>query len=263
MARDLKTLVGIGDHPPRVCLMGNRGAGKTETATGAPKPFFFNLEKSRIRRNIGPGNQAPETYAEVLDFIDSLLTQDHDYKSVIIDTVDTLEAMMTDHICKVNGYKNINQTEWGVGLSKRDDEWCRFLGLLDKLNERGMYIILVGHTIIQEMRDPLLPTFDRYDLKLHKRTGPIVLDWTDLNGFCMIKCYSSENGERKTATTVGERVICCQPNPAYEAKTRYGGIPNEIPMGWNVLEDYMRKGAKLTELQPNRPQNKPETKKEE
>jgi hypothetical protein len=263
MARDLKTLVGIGDHPPRVCLMGKRGDGKTETATGAPKPFFFNLEKSRIRRNLGPGNQAPETYAEVLDFIDSLLTQEHDYKSVIIDTVDTLEAMMTDHICKVNGYKNINQTEWGVGLSKRDDEWRRFLGLLDKLNERGMYIILVGHTIIQEMRDPLLPTFDRYDLKLHKRTGPIVLDWTDLNGFCMIKCYSSENGERKTATTVGERVICCQPNPAYEAKTRYGGIPNEIPMDWNVLEDYMRKGAKLTEPQPNRPQNKSEPKKEE
>lgn len=258
MAINLAELKRVVDHPPRVCLLGNRGTGKTQTATGAPVPMFLNLEKSRITRDLGIGNQKPETYEEVLEYIEALRTQEHGFKSLIIDTVDVLEAMMTDYICRNNGYANINQTSWGEGLSKRDDEWRRFLRLLDRLNERGLYIILIGHTIINEMRDPMLPTFDRFDLKLHKRTGPIVLDWTDLNGFCMIKCYTSDNGERKSATTAGERVICCQPNPAYEAKTRYANIPNEIPMDWAVLEDYMRKGAKIN----SEPKPKPEHKKE-
>jgi hypothetical protein len=252
MAINLSELKGVKDHPPRALLIGGRGVGKTMTATGAEAPMFLDLEKSKINRRLGAGHQRPQTYEDVLDYIDALMTQEHTYISLIIDTLDKLEIMLTDYICRKNGYANINQTSWGEGLSKRTQEWTRLLSLLDELNSRGMFIILVAHTVVEEVRDPMLPAYDRHTTKLYKRDGPLIGDWVDLIGFCQIKTWASgAEGERKIANTAGERVICCQPNPCYDAKTRYLGMPNEIPMDWGTLLHYMINGSKVQDAEQN------------
>ena len=256
MAIDLATLPTVHDHPPRVLLLGGRGVGKTTIATSTPNPFFMNLEKSRISRDLGLGHQTPETYAEVLDLIDSLQMQEHNYQTLVIDTVDKLEMLLTEYICQTHGYNNIAQTKWGEGLSFRTTEWIRFLGLLDDLNsKRGMFIILIAHSTVVKVEEPMLPDYDMHTLKLYKRDGPIIADWVDIIGYCRIKTYTTKDGERNLAQTAGEREICCQPNPSYEAKTRYLGIPNEITMSWDLLLEYMRNGSYVQTDEQNKKEN--------
>lgn len=241
MAIDLNELKEALDNPARIVLLGGRGIGKTTIATDAPAPFFINLEKSKINKNLGKGNQSPQTYAEVIDLIQALCEQKHGYKSLVIDTLDKLEIMITDHVCKVNGYSNINQTKWGEGLSKRHDEWCNLLNALDWLCEnKQMYIILVAHTVVEKVVEPMLPEYDKHTIKIYKRDGPMILDWSDINGMCKLKVYTTSEGERHMATSRGERVICCLPEPTSEAKTRYCGMPEEIPLKWSEFAQYFR-----------------------
>jgi hypothetical protein len=77
-------------------------------------------------------------------------------------------------------------------------------------------------------------------MKLYKRDGPTIGDWSDVIGLCSIKTYTTQEGERHMAITKGERVVCCQPNPSYEAKTRYLGMPEEIPLVWAEFAQYFR-----------------------
>jgi len=240
MAIDLKKLKKEKDHPPRICLHGSMGCGKSMTATCAPVPMWLNLEKSVLARDLGIGNQTPSSYPEVMEYLTALLTQEHEFKSIIIDTLDRLEKMITDYVCEVNGYENISKTPWGEGLTARTKEWLKFFNLLDRLNtEKGMIVIVVCHSVIVDIEDPVLPKYGKHTLNLYKRDAPYVTGWVDLVGYCMIKTFTTTDGERNLAITDNEHIICCQPKPAYDAKTRYEDIPDEIPMDWGILLKYI------------------------
>ena len=73
--------------PPRILIHGVAGVGKTTFAAEANNPVFVQTEDG-----LGtiPAASFPlaRTFEEVLESLASLYTEDHDFKTVVIDSVD-------------------------------------------------------------------------------------------------------------------------------------------------------------------------------
>jgi hypothetical protein len=180
--------------------------------------------------------QIPQTYEEVIDIIDALLEQEHGYKTLIIDTLDKLEILMTTHACLKNGWKRISDPDWGRGYDARTAD---FKVLWEKLREltrtKNMIVVLIAHSALEKVQDPILPAYDTHAIQIYKKERPLVLREADLVGYCMIESFTSQDGKRNVATTAGERQIRTWPHPAYDAKTRCEGMPEILPMAAKAI----------------------------
>jgi hypothetical protein len=238
MAIDLKQLKMSKAKAPRILIHGGEGVGKTTFACGAPAPVVIDLEAGLGTLEVP--HVRPDTYTDVLDMIQSLTDQEHNFKSVIIDSLDALESMITTETCREKGWTSIAQKKWGEGYSERSAMWAPFWTALDRLRDtRNMIIILVAHSHVEKVEDPMLPTFDKMTLNLYKKETAKAIEWPDVVGYAKIVTYTRTEGERNLAATAGERVLLTTSNPAYTAKTRYP-MPEEMPLQWSEFVQYLR-----------------------
>lgn len=254
MAINLAELQKTTQHPPIIVLHGHEGIGKSTTANGFPGAYWLNLENSTY--DFEPNMvQVPKTYSELLDHLSALAEQQHSFKTLIIDTLDKVEIMMTEFVCASNGWKSISDPDYGKGYGKRSAEFQNFWNHIKAINDRGIAIVIIAHTMITEIKDPILPTYDRHTINIYKTENAFIRREADLVGYCMIEVNTRSGGEKRNlATTAGRRVIKVRPHPAYDAKTRKVAMPDELDMSADSILQYYK---------PNRPQNKTETKKEE
>ncbi len=241
MATDLKQLQNSRQHPPIIVLHGQEGTGKSTTANQFPKAFWLNLENSTY--DFAPCMvQVPKTYEEVIDLLTALRDQEHEYRTIIIDTLDKLEIMMGVYVCANNGWDAIGEPAYGKGYEARTNEFQRFWALIKDLNERkNMIVVLIAHSQVVKVEDPILPTYDCHAIQLYKKESAFVKREADLVGYCMIESYTSNDGKRNIATTAGEHQIRTHHNPAYDAKTRRASMPDVLPMNAKAILDCYRK----------------------
>jgi len=241
MAINLSELQKKARGAPRILLHGGEGVGKTTFACGAPDVFMLDLEKGRAMCDPKMAVE-PATYPEVMELLQALATQEHDYKTVVIDSLDTLEAMITAHICKENGWSDIASPSYGKGYAARTDgPWSKFWRAIDYLRDHNqMMVIMIAHSAIVKIEDPILPSFDAHHLHLYKNEKAKAEEVPDIIGYCMVKAYTAKDGERNLASTAGERVIKLAKNPAYTAKNRYN-MPEELPLNWQVFFDTLNR----------------------
>ena len=122
----------------------------------------------------------------------------------------------------------------------------RFLKGLDKIRvEKGMSIVLISHVQITRVIDPLFPEFDRWGLKLHKKTAALVREWLDILFFARHEQFVQEKTGsfgKKTSTVIGtgNRILHSAPSPAYESKSRLS-LPDPLPMEWAQVQSAIDK----------------------
>ena len=76
-------------------------------ACGAPDVYLMDLERGAVL-NDPLMIQEPTTYTEVMDQIKALCTQDHPYRTLVIDSLDALETMCTAHARHTGGRRSLN-----------------------------------------------------------------------------------------------------------------------------------------------------------
>jgi hypothetical protein len=244
MAINLSELKKSTLKPPRILVHGGEGVGKTTFACGAPDVYLLDLEKGRAMCDPLMA-QEPDSYTEVMEHLKALATQEHGYKTLVVDSLDMLESMITAYVCEQNGWKAITEPAYGKGYGARTDMcWAPFWRALDYLRDtKNMMVILIAHSQIVKVEDPILPGFDSYTLHLYKTESAKAIEWPDVVGYCAIKTYTIKDGARNLATTAGERVILTRKNPAYTAKNRYN-MPEEIPLVWSEFAKYLGTNTK-------------------
>ena len=241
-------------EPPRIILYGVHGIGKSSWAASAPAPIFIQTERGlkEIETDKFP---LAESFLQVLDFIEVLHDEKHDYKTLIVDSLDWLEKLIFVEVAKAKGVSSIEEIGFQAGYKIALKYWDEILAKLDDLQEKKkMAIIGIAHSQIKNFNSPESEPYDRYQLDLHKHAAARVQQWADAVLFLNYKTYTSKlkvgaGKEVIKAMGTGERVIYTEEKPAYQAKNRYD-FPSEIPFlknqGWSEFKKHFKPAKKLS-----------------
>ena len=250
-ALDLIT-TGIVYSPPRVLLYSEEGVGKSTFAAGAPSPIFIQTEDG-LDAIASPKFPLAKTFDDVMSYLLTLANDDHNYETVVVDTLDQVQILMSDKLCLEHGVESVDQIAggWGKWKAPAIKQWRDLLDALGYLrSHRKMAIVLLAHAEVQPFADPELPPYDRWVPRLHKHAVELVCDWCDavLFAHCRFRVAAADTGfgkKRVTAHAVGkaggDRIIRPVGGPACVAKNRYG-LTKEIPLDWDAFASAMAGG---------------------
>ncbi|WP_419833510.1 ATP-binding protein [Endozoicomonas atrinae] len=236
-----------GIKAPRMVCYGPAGVGKSTLGASAPSPIFVCTEDGLGKLEVDAFPMM-KSFQDVIDALTVLYSSDHQYQSVVIDSLDHLEPMVWKHLCetyvgpKGERYESIEDFGYGKGFILALDLWRQLLNTLDALrNEKGMAIILIAHSEIKRFESPTTDSYDRHQIKLHKRASDLVQESVDCVLFADYKTVieKEEGGFNKIKTrgiSTGQRYLYTEARPSFIAKNRYG-LPSELPLSWQAFSD--------------------------
>ena len=94
--------------PPRILIHGVHGVGKTTFAAGAPDPVFVLTEDGLGTLEMSHFPLA-RTLDEVMQALAALYTEEHAFRTLVVDSVDWLEPLVHGKVCKDQGWSSIEQ----------------------------------------------------------------------------------------------------------------------------------------------------------
>lgn len=225
---------GRQTRPLRIVLYGVEGIGKSTFGASAPAPIFLAAEDGTAHLDVHR-LPVPETWDEVLSGVRLLATQEHPYRTLVVDTVDWVEPLLWKAICERDGKKDIEDYGYGKGYVAALDQWRVLLGDLERLRERtGMAVILLAHSWIKPFKNPEGDDYDRYELKIHNKAGGLLKEWADVVLFSNWETLQAKDDRTKRVRGVstGARMLYTTRTAAYDAKNRFD-LPEVLPLDWS------------------------------
>jgi phage nucleotide-binding protein len=248
MAINLKNLSKpTGQRPIIMTLFGEAGVGKTTLAAMMPKPVIIRTEDGTMSLQ---GNDEvslfdlAKTSQDVLDAIEALATQEHDFKTVVLDSITQLATIIESEIVAADPKaKSINQAGGGYGAGynsaaekhRQVRDWIGSLAY-----ERNMNVVFIAHADTETMDLPDMDAYSRYTIRMHKKSLPHYVDNVDLVGMVRLKTFTRGDEGKKRAISTGEREIICFPQASSVTKNRFA-IAEPIPFtfeGGNPFAQY-------------------------
>jgi len=234
--------------PDRVLLFGVEGIGKSTWAANAPSPIFIPVEDGTANLDVARFPE-PSGWMDVMDAIQTLTVDAHEYKTVAIDTLDALEAMCWKHICERDQQSSIEAYGYGKGYVAALDQWRTLIAALEKLQrDRGIGVVLIAHSWIKTFKNPEGEDYDRYELKLNAKAAGLFREWSEDVLFARYETFAEpdKKGNVKGISS-GARVIHTQRTAAWDAKNRHS-LPEQLPLDYEAYAEAVKK------LQPADPE---------
>lgn len=227
MAKSLASLRRVkADTPPLFVAYGVHGVGKTSFGAEWPDPVFIQCEQGTPGGAEFDSFGEIESFDDVLDGIGALLTGEHDYKTLVVDSIDALEPLIWKHVCAQQKWDSIESPGFGKGYVVVDQAWRDFLGGCKALTRQAhIAVVLIAHSDITRFDSPTTDPYSRYGVKLHKRAAALVQEDADIVGFFnyRVSIKKEDTGFKKTTRGVGggDRLISFEERPGFLAKNRY------------------------------------------
>ena len=225
------------NRPLRIALFGVPGIGKTTFAAQAPSPIFLCVEDGAGFID-GKTFPQPLSWLEVFEAIETLLREEHPYKTLVIDTLDALESLCWTHVCRTQGggkHRSIEDFGYGRGYQHAVEAWEELLDRLAELQRRrGMHLILVAHAVARDHKDPDHEAWRRWDLKLHSKSADTISGWVDAVLFAAPEMVAKKDGLKTRGFATGERLLHTAAAGAHNGKNRYG-LPEVLPLEWGAF----------------------------
>ena len=249
----LPLIRGKVSKPQRVVIYGPEGIGKSTLSAAFPEPVFLDTEGGTIHLNVTRFPK-PETWDDVLSFISQLSQAKHDFNTLVVDTVDWLERLLVEHICRKSHKDGIEDFGYGKGYTYLAEEFSRFLQSLEALRETGMNLVMVAHSTIRKFEQPdAAGAYDRYELKLSKQCAPLLKEWCDLLLFVNYFTKVTEKDGKQKAVGGKERRIYTSHCAAFDAKNRHE-LDDVLPMAFESIAHVIPATVSKTEkVQPPAP----------
>ena len=239
MAFDLKSIrKNDAMAAPRIMVYGVEGIGKSTFGAGAPNPIYILTEDGLGSLKVDHFPLATSSQ-DVMDAIATLYKENNAFETVIIDSLDWLEAIIQREIEQKYDAKDL---AYGKGSLIAAEKWREILDGLNALrNDKGMAVILIAHTTIKRFDSPEVEPYDRYQPKLQERSNAVVREWADAVLFANYKTIVKKddvgfNQTNNRGISTGERLLFTSERPAYMAKNRYN-MPESIPLSWDAFAE--------------------------
>lgn len=230
--------------PITMVLHAEHGTGKTTFGTNAPNPIYIAGEE--IEEIDAAKFPKVKSFREFLDRLTFIREGDHQFKTLVIDTLDSIESLLWKDIIEEEGAKDMATAMGGYGraynyatqmMTAVRDEF-----LVPIRENKKMNIILLSHSTKVKVEDPLTQSsYDRFELKLHKNKQglgayTVFTDWVSIIAFAKFEVYkvTDKKTQKDFAVGDGKRVMYLTPKPAYDAKNRFN-LPDQMDLKWSDL----------------------------
>lgn len=250
----MEIIKGKQKQPFNVILLGTPGVGKSTWASKAPKPIFLGFEEtSELDVDRFP---IPKTYTDFVGQLDYLTKATSEYKTVVIDSIDTVERALHQEIREKED-KPMAKCMGGYGAAYDYSELKLKTDVRDKLkylrDVKGLNVILLGHVMTKTKTDPIQAlTYDAHQPNLHTKAQNLFVDWAQC---CFFATYVTSpikdgNSDKVFALGSGKRMLLCEERPGVYAKNRYN-MPYEVPFKFDVFLKYYEDFYSGKELSPD------------
>lgn len=226
---------GTIETAKKVIAYGPEGIGKSTLASKFPEPVFIDTEGSTKNLDVAR-YPTPANWNDIITFVEDCAAEPP-CKTLIIDTADWAEQFCIKAICQKNNVGGIEDFGYGKGYVYLVEEFAKLLRACDKCIEANINVVFTAHAFMRKFEQPdEMGAYDRWEMKLSKKVGPLLKEWADIVLFCNYKTnvITDQNTKSKKATG-GTRVMYASHHPCWDAKNRYG-LPDVMPMEFDQIK---------------------------
>ena len=242
----------------KVVIYGPEGIGKSTLAAHFPRPVFIDTEGSTRHMDVSR-TERPSSWTMLMEQVKSIRRDPGICSTLVLDTADWAEQLCIASICAGKQISGIEDMGYGKGYVYLAEEFGRLLNLLEEVVGEGVHVVLTAHAMMRKFEQPdEMGAYDRWELKLQKKTAPLVKEWADLLLFANYKTMSVATDEKgkKFKAQGGRRVMYTSHHPCWDAKNRLG-LPEEMPLDYRALAPYLTLTGAKPESQPQ-PESPPQ-----
>ena len=260
---------GEAPKPPILTMIGSPGSGKSSLAALFPNPVFIQAEEAStvfeswdadIQPTMLPelpkASDKSKTFETLKAQMTELATADHEFKTLVIDSVTALNSKLEQEVALEDGVSTVADAAGGFhkGYKVVMDRHAQLIYWCEQLRKRkNMAIVFLAHTDIQKIK--LSPEegseYSVYSLAMHKDSAALYVNNSD--GVYYIKKEQFVTGavqNNKGQTTkfgrvmqTGNRILITTGDGKQgyvHAKSRYPLPPElELPLGENPVLQYI------------------------
>lgn len=262
--------------PPIITIIASPGAGKSTLGALFPRPIFIQaedgssvfenwdedaqpalLEALPKARKDSAGNLTQSPYETIKTQLRALLTEDHDYKTVVFDAVTSMSRLLEAEIALRDGVNTVADAAGGfhkgfIELAQWHNEIMYMCTVLRA--KKNMAVVFLGHLGTEKVknRPDDAAQYNVYSLDMHKDSAAIYISQSD--AVIYIKNQEFVTGQETNrkgqvtkygrAVQTGERILVTSGDGMMgfvSAKNRYG-MDNEIPLplGTNPILPFIK-----------------------
>lgn len=237
-----KATKGVQSKPIKAVIYGLDGCGKTSFAAQAPNPIFVGNEDGSGRYG-ATETPVAKTFEDLTDTIKEIIACKQ-YKTLVVDALDGVEALIDKTVCREQKVKSIEDINYGKGVVMSCEKFRDFIDLCNHArDDAGMNVIMIAHSHVKAMNDPSQPApYDRHQLKLRDKNAACVREWADSVLFSCFETFvkTDKNGNKGKGFGDGKRVMFTERRPAYDAKNR-DGLPHKMDLSWKAFSEALNR----------------------
>ncbi len=223
----------------KVCVYGPEGVGKSTFASKFPDPLFIDTEDSTTNMDVARLPK-PSSWTMLRQNVDYVIKNPTICKTLVVDTADWSERLCKESITSIANVKGIEDFGWGKGYTYLEEEFGRLLNHLQDVIEVGINVVVNAHAIMKKIEQPEeVGGYDHWQMKLEKKTMPLLKEWADMILFANYKVYvinvdnqGAQKGKNKAQG--GKRVMYTTHSPWWDAKNRHN-LPDELPFEYKAI----------------------------
>jgi len=243
---------------PVITIVGFAGGGKSSLAGRFNKPIFIQAENATSVFEDWPTDTQPSFFPQLpspnakrniktsdvlLGHLRDLLLQEHDFKTVVIDTITALNTLFEQEVVEFdnNGASNIGEAAGGFnkGYLIVASMHAKLRAACEHLRKKGITVVFLSHTGVVKMKNrPESGEYVAYSLEMHEKSRQIYVSSSDVVAYLKARDFVMGNEENKKGqttkfgrvTNTGERVLITSSDGTIgyiDAKNRYN-LPDEI-----------------------------------
>ena len=233
--------------PPKIILYGRNGIGKSCFAFKAPKPIFIDLDENIYElpcvsnKTLGVPIR---TYEDLIGFMATLFNQDHEFQTLVIDSLSSLEKLIIQKVLKDSNVSSLAAFQYGQGYMRMMPLWDQFLQKLKSLwSHKKMIIIMTAH--FKEKREEKLTTasYMQYQINLYEKASELLRNWCSAVLFAddeiELKDEAIEFGRKISRVSKSTRVLYTDGGTTFLAKNTYN-LPAKIDLNWDVFNTHVQ-----------------------
>lgn len=263
-------------RPPMITIVGSPGTGKTSLGGLFPDALFVMTEDGvsvfenwdeeaqptvlpRLPRATKDslGNMQRSTKDALNGILAELMTEEHNYKTLVIDSITTLNMMLEHELCERDGVDAVADAAGGYhkGYSVVSDWHAEIIYKCEQLRAvKGMAIVFLAHSGIKKIRNrpDAAADYSVYSMEMSNESLSVYVSQSDAVLYLKQDEFvmgSETNKKGQTTkygriTQTGDRKLVTSSDGQVgfvNAKNRYGmPVEIDVPLGVNPILPFIK-----------------------